>query len=85
MLCASKIACPECFQFLSAGADVNQKNDGGRTALHYAASKGRFKIAELLLSHGAKLNAKDKACAYTLTFLSLIQRFCCTMLCNMWA
>lgn len=37
------------------------KNDGGRTALHYAASKGRLNIAELLVSHGAKLNLKDKA------------------------
>ncbi|CAI0394335.1 unnamed protein product, partial [Linum tenue] len=44
------------------GADVNLKNDGGRTALHYAASKGWLEIAELLISHGAKINSKDKAC-----------------------
>ena len=42
------------------GADVNLKNDGGRTALHYAASKGWLKIAEILISHGAKINLKDK-------------------------
>lgn len=53
---------PSKFYVLSAGADVNLKNDGGRTALHYAASKGRLKITELLLAHGAKINAKDKAC-----------------------
>ena len=44
------------------GAEVNLKNDGGRTALHYAASKGWLKIAETLISHGAKINLKDKAC-----------------------
>lgn len=38
------------------------KNDGGRTALHYAASKGRVNIAEMLLAHGANINAKDKVC-----------------------
>ncbi|PNX76560.1 26S proteasome non-ATPase regulatory subunit 10-like protein, partial [Trifolium pratense] len=42
------------------GADVNIKNNGGRTALHYAASKGRMKIAEKLISHNAKINIKDK-------------------------
>ncbi|KAL7215362.1 hypothetical protein ACSBR1_027517 [Camellia fascicularis] len=41
-------------------ADVNLKNDGSRTALHYAASKGWLKITEILLSHGAKINLKDK-------------------------
>lgn len=48
------------------GADVNLKNDGGRTALHYAASKGRMKIAEILISHDAKLNIKDKVVAWIL-------------------
>lgn len=42
------------------GADVNIKNDGGHTALHYAASKGWIKIAEILISYGAKINVKDK-------------------------
>ncbi|KAL2921543.1 Apoptosis-stimulating of p53 protein 2 [Bienertia sinuspersici] len=36
------------------------KNDGGRTALHYAASKGWVKVAELLLAGGVNINAKDK-------------------------
>jgi len=39
---------------------VNLKNNGGRTPLHYAASKGWVKIAEMLISHGANINAKDK-------------------------
>lgn len=42
------------------------KTDGGRTALHYAASKGWMKIAEILISQGAKINLKDKACNFTL-------------------
>ena len=46
--------------FIFAGADVNLKNGGGRTALHYAASKGWLKIAEILISHDAKINLKDK-------------------------
>ena len=48
--------------FWWTGADVNLKNEGGRTALHYAASKGRVKVAEILLSNGAKVNLKDKVC-----------------------
>lgn len=43
-----------------SGADVNVKNNGGRTALHYAASKGWLEIAQLLLTHGAKINVTDK-------------------------
>jgi 26S proteasome non-ATPase regulatory subunit 10 len=46
------------------GADVNIKNNGGRTALHYAASKGRMEIAEKLISHNAKINIKDKVVAW---------------------
>ncbi|KAL0660788.1 hypothetical protein Bca4012_097625 [Brassica carinata] len=32
---------------LTRGVDVNVKNNGGRTALHYAASKGWLEIAQL--------------------------------------
>lgn len=45
------------------------KNDGGRTALHYAASKGWLKVAEILMSHGANMNAKDKVSNRTIAFL----------------
>lgn len=64
------------------GADVNLKNDGGRTALHYASSKGWLKIAETLISHGAKINSKDKACHLEhnilncLSFISIQFRIC---------
>ncbi|RWW29763.1 hypothetical protein BHE74_00012184, partial [Ensete ventricosum] len=52
---------------LSFRGDVNLTNDGGRTALHYAASKGWLKAAEVLISHGAKINKKDKV--YTVALL----------------
>lgn len=46
--------------FIQKGADANLANDGGRTALHYASSKGWSKVAEILVNHGAKINKKDK-------------------------
>lgn len=54
-----------------AGADVNLANDGGRIALHYAASKGWLKVAEILISHGSKLNRKDKVCEISTLILGL--------------
>ncbi|GKB88735.1 26S proteasome non-ATPase regulatory subunit 10, partial [Tanacetum coccineum] len=41
-------------------ADGNLKNEVGRTALHYTASKGWVKVTEILLSNGAKVNSKDE-------------------------
>jgi 26S proteasome non-ATPase regulatory subunit 10 len=49
-------------KFVIPGADVNLVTDGGRTALHYAASKGRLNIAEKLIANGANVNKKDKVC-----------------------
>ena len=45
---------------LAAGADPKRGNAGGRTALHYAASKGRSAIGLALLAAGASANAVDK-------------------------
>jgi len=45
---------------LSRGADVNAANDHGITALHGAGYKGANKAVELLVDHGAKLDALDK-------------------------
>ena len=44
---------------LAAGTDVNTKDDRGRTPLHWAAYDGRNKIAELLITAGADVNANS--------------------------
>ena len=46
-------------QHLAAGADVNAKDQNGKTPLHYAAYRGRTIIAELLIANGADVNVKD--------------------------
>ena len=46
-------------QHLAAGADVNVKDESGRTALLQAALFGRKEITELLIAAGADVNAKD--------------------------
>jgi ankyrin repeat protein len=43
---------------LDKGADVNTKDNGGRTPLYRAAAYGHKEIAELLIAKGADVNAK---------------------------
>nr|GEV60550.1 26S proteasome non-ATPase regulatory subunit 10 [Tanacetum cinerariifolium] len=43
--------------------DGNLKNEVGRTALHYTASKGWVKVVEILLSNGAKVGCTPLNCA----------------------
>ena len=38
---------------------INEKGDGGRTALHYACEKDRTDAISLLILKGADINAKD--------------------------
>jgi ankyrin repeat protein len=45
---------------LGQGSDVNAANDHGITALHGAGFKGANKVVQLLVDHGAKLDALDK-------------------------
>jgi ankyrin repeat protein len=45
---------------LSLGSDLNAVNDHGITALHGAGFKGANKVVQLLVDHGAKLDALDK-------------------------
>ncbi len=45
---------------LDAGADPNQQNERGYTALHYAACNDRFEVIDTLLARGADISAKDK-------------------------
>ena len=44
---------------LAAGADVNAKGDGGRTALMSATLEGHKGVVKLLLENGAEVNDKD--------------------------
>ncbi len=43
-------------QLLDSGADPNVEDYANHTALYYAAEKGHFNIAKLLLDKGAKVN-----------------------------
>lgn len=45
---------------LDLGIDPNMADEDGRTALHGAAHKGRDKVIQALVDHGAKLDAHDK-------------------------
>lgn len=45
---------------LANGADVNAKDNDGRTPLHRMAETGGKELMELLLARGASVNAKDK-------------------------
>jgi len=44
---------------LDLGIDVNAADDQGRTALHGAAHKGRTDVIQVLVDHGANLEAHD--------------------------
>jgi len=48
-----------CKLLIDAGASVNQKNNQGRTALHWAAYKGHKEICKLLLVHGGDVSVKN--------------------------
>ena len=43
---------------LSAGEDVNEKDENGGTPLQVATYEGHKEIAELLIANGADVNAK---------------------------
>lgn len=45
---------------LNEGANVNQKDENGQTALHYAAQRGYTEVARTLIERGAWVNPKDK-------------------------
>ena len=44
---------------IATSADVNAKNQWGRTPLHQAVVRGHKEIVELLLANGADVNAKN--------------------------
>ncbi len=53
--CAARYGHKEVAELLiTKGADINAKDDGGKTALSYAVEGGYTEIAEILRKHGAK-------------------------------
>jgi ankyrin repeat protein len=44
---------------LAKGADVNAKDDEGKTPLHDSASNGHIDVAEIFLANKADVNAVD--------------------------
>ena len=49
----------EVLMLLKMGADVNARDEDGKTALHNASQSGYTEIVRLLLDNGADVNAKD--------------------------
>ncbi len=47
----------EVTRLIEQNADVNAREDGGRSPLHFAAGNGFLAIADLLLAAGAEVNA----------------------------
>ncbi|XP_057310424.1 26S proteasome non-ATPase regulatory subunit 10-like [Hydractinia symbiolongicarpus] len=52
-------------ELLRRHSNPNSRTSTGHTALHYAASRNRYKIAEMLVSSDADLNAQDYATSAT--------------------
>jgi ankyrin repeat protein len=46
---------------IAKNADINAKDEDGRTALDWAVSGGKKEIADLLRKHGGKTGAELKA------------------------
>jgi len=60
LMMASTFECEGCVRLLiKSGANVNDTNDDGWSALHYAAHKGHLAIAKRLLEGGADLTLRN--------------------------
>ena len=60
---------------LSYGADPNVRDGRGQSPLHYAAANGNLAVVELLVQHGADVNAMVSGSDEPLTPLYLATRF----------
>jgi len=61
-------------ELVDKGADVDAKNDYGKTALMEAADKGHLEVVKLLLNKGADVNARQKEGGTALTWAALSGR-----------
>ena len=57
------------------GADVNEAQGDGMTALHWAGVRGSAEIAEILINAGASVDAKTRLGAYTPLHLAARRRY----------
>jgi hypothetical protein len=44
---------------IKRGADVNQRDEYGRTPMHWAVEEGKLEVVDLLAGEGADINARD--------------------------
>ena len=49
-----------CEYFLSLGVNINEKDEDGNSALHYAVVKNCKETAEILISYGININQNEK-------------------------
>jgi ankyrin repeat protein len=42
------------------GANLNQVDYNGRSALHMACAEGNYKVGEVMIQQGANINMKDR-------------------------
>jgi len=62
-----------CDFLISRGADMNARTEQRRTAMSYACSRGRIKVLNVLLQHGAKITPMCLDAAARLNHLDIVK------------